>query len=245
MKVAILAPINLLEEYSALSTYHLTLAHLYDNEEYREFYRARYSQGDWIILDNGANEDVDITDKELAHIAKGAGVNEVVAPDHPRDGEESTERTLRFIATYGKELKEHNIRIMGCPQGISLRHWLHNFRLIAPHVDTIGISKKVDEFFDRVALTRLVANMYPNIHLLGADKIPGWIGAYQYMPSIRGVDTQKPFAAGLCGTELLFDTHKSSIPSINLGGKYRISTEQDRMIKDNITRYRGWAGDIG
>ncbi|KKN20108.1 hypothetical protein LCGC14_0938910 [marine sediment metagenome] len=248
MRVAILSSWSHLKEYAGQSNYHLTLAHLYKIPEYAEFYHERFTQGDWVILDNGANEGVDITDQELAHMALQVGVNEVVAPDQPRDGEESTERTLKFIATYGNMLRDRGKHIMGVPQGKSVRQWLHNFQLIAPLVDTIGVSKKIEELNgDRVCLVRMIesSSLHKPIHLLGADRILWWIAKYT-MPRIRGVDTQKPFAAGLSGIELDNSTDKEEFKSVDLAKVAIVPSdhgEQHLRINRNILRYRKWAGD--
>ncbi len=248
MRVAILSPWSHLEEYSGQSNYHLTLAHLYKIPEYAKFYLDRFTQGDWVILDNGANEGIDIDDSELAHMALNVGVNEVVAPDQPRDGEESTERTLKFIATYGGVLRGRGKHIIGVPQGSSVRQWLHNFRLIAPYVDTMGISKKTEELNgDRICLVRMITGtietVHHPIHLLGADRVLSWIAKYT-MPRVRGVDTQKPFAAGLSGVELDHSTHKGEFKSVDLGAAVvLLPPEEHARINRNILRYRKWAGD--
>ncbi len=247
MRVAILSPWNHLKQYSGQSSYHLTLAHLYKIPEYHEFYLQRFTEGDWVILDNGANEGVDITDSELADMTLNVGVSEVVAPDYPRDGEESTERTLKFIATHGNMLRDRGKRIMGVPQGTTVRQWLHNFQLIAPLVETIGVSKKIEELNgDRVCLVRMInsSSLHVPIHLLGADRILWWIGKYT-MPRIRGVDTQKPVAAGLAGVELDDSTHKKEFKSMDLGAPIvLLPSEEHARINRNILRYRRWAGDL-
>ena len=199
-----------------------------------------------MILDNGANEGVDIDDSELAHMTLNVGVNEVVAPDQPRDGEESTERTLKFIATYGNMLSDRGKTIMGVPQGSTVRQWLHNLQLIAPSVGTLGISKKTEELNgDRVCLVRM-ASEYSNrpVHLLGADRVLSWIMKYGSMSGIRGVDTQKPFAAGLNNTKLAQSTDKEQAPSVDLAVPVsNIAYEINARINHNIRMYREWAGD--
>ena len=249
MRVAILAPWNLLQ-YSALSNYHLTLLHLYKIKEYKEFYLERARQGDFITLDNGANEGVDIDDADLVDAAIEYEVSEVVAPDQPRDGEESTERTLAFLSQYKPTLVARNILTMGCPHGQSRRQWLHNVRLIAPLVTTLGVSKKVEEIdhgdLQRPELVELVIDMSPKIHLLGADSTYWWIKRYDHwynqLRGVRSVDTQKLVAAGLQDVPLDQMTTKAEVGSFDLSKAALVTAEhQDDIIRNNIRTYMEWA----
>ncbi len=64
MEFCIIGPTAGLERYATLSKTHLVLAHIKDGA-YVEFYRKRRTDGDWIILDNGAYESAGIPDVYL------------------------------------------------------------------------------------------------------------------------------------------------------------------------------------
>ncbi len=245
MRVAILSPANVLEEYSGLSSYHLTLAHLYEDQRYRMFYNDRHNRGDFIILDNGANEGVDFDDHKLVAMATEGNCAEVVAPDYPRDGLISTNRTLGFSAQYRTMLRERGVRIMGAPQGGTLKTWLENFHLLRHQVDTIGVSKvceRIPGITSRFELVAMIAQYNITIHLLGADQRLSDIDWYTKFPNVRGVDTQKPVSGGF--HEMGFHEGGQKPPSINLGEDLSTSNSaQDKIILANIRTYREWAKD--
>lgn len=245
MKVAILAPTSWLQHYSALSRYHLTLLHLYRIPGYRNFYVTLTEQGDWVILDNGANEGVTVDDEELMTAAIRFNVSEVVAPDQPRDGEESTERTLKFLSQRRDRLHAHDIRVLAIPQGKSIRHWVHNFHLIRPYTDSIGISKIVEEFTPRLVLAQFVNEWGIPIHLMGADRLFSDITQYRGLRNVRGVDTQKMVAAAAHRVLVGPNTTKKEFDSIDLGSAPLADLDKDahEFALTNIQRYRKWAND--
>lgn len=245
MKVAILAPTSWLHHYSALSQYHLTLLHLYRIPAYYDFYIQRAEQDDWVILDNGANEGITVGDDELFSAAIRYNVSEVVAPDQPRDGEESTERTLRFLSERRDQLHMVGIRVLAIPQGKSIRHWVHNFHLVRPYADSIGISKIVEEFTPRIVLAQLANEWGVPIHLMGADKKFSDITQYRDLRNVRGVDTQKMVAAAAHNVLIGPNTNKRVFDSIDLGSPPLADLDEDRhgFALTNIQRYRKWAGD--
>lgn len=238
----------MLEQYSSLSNYHLTLAHLHKDPRYRQFYNERYNRGDFIILDNGANEGVDFDDRQLVAMAAEGNCAEVVAPDYPRDGFESTERTLSFSARYRTMLRGCGVRIMGAPQGRTLWLWLQNFHLIRHQVDTIGVSKiceKMPGIDDRFQLVQMIAQYGHTIHLLGADSRLSDIGNYTQFANVRGVDTQKPVSGGYMLQTMAKGERKP--PSIDLDRDYDfadVDTAHEKTLA-NIRTYREWAKDNG
>ncbi len=244
MRVAILSPANVLEQYSGLSSYHLTLAHLYKDPRYRTFYNDRHNRGDFIILDNGANEGVDFDDHQLVAMAAEGNCAEVVAPDHPRDGLISTNRTLAFSAQYRTMLRERGVRIMGAPQGGTLKVWLENFHLLRHQVDTIGVSKvceRIPGITSRFELVHMIAQYGNTIHLLGADQRLSDIDWYTKFPNVRGVDTQKPVSGGR--QAIGFHEGQQKPTSINLSEDVDMTSMQDKITLENIRTYRGWAKD--
>ncbi len=236
----------MLEQYSGLSNYHLTLAHLYEDARYRKFYDGRHNQGDFIILDNGANEGVDFDDHRLVAMASEGNCAEVVAPDYPRDGFESTNRTLAFSAQYRTLLRERGVRIMGAPQGGTLKVWLENFHLLRHQVDTIGVSKvceRIPGLNSRFELVAMIAQYGHTIHLLGADNCLSDIGNYTKFPNVRGVDTQKPVAGGIHLKPFVEGATKPK--SVNLDEAAVMDEAQDVIATTNISIYREWAEDNG
>ena len=196
-------------------------------------------------MDNGANEGVDIEDHELVLMAVEGNCAEVVAPDHPRDGLVSTNRTLGFSAQYRQLLRDRGVRIMGAPQGGTLKTWLENFHLIRDQVDTIGVSKvceRIPGITSRFQLVAMIAQYGHPIHLLGADNRPSDIGNYTQFANVRGVDTQKPVSGGVHLKRFVMGETKPK--SINLDEAAVMDEEQDRIAVDNIRTYREWAKDV-
>ncbi len=230
-----------------MSSYHLTLAHLYKDSRYRKFYNDRHNRGDFIILDNGANEGVDIDDHQLVAMAVEGNCTEVVAPDHPRDGLISTNRTLGFSAQYRTMLRDRGVRIMGAPQGGTLKTWLENFHLLRHQVDTIGVSKvceRIPGITSRFQLVKMIAQYGNTIHLLGADSRLSDIGNYTQFANVRGVDTQKPVSGGFY--EIGFYEGAQKPLSIDLGVDLEMTNSmQEKIALANIQTYREWAKDNG
>ncbi len=253
MKVAILAPVGFLEPYSKQSQYHLTLLHLYGNSDYATFYKRRHEAGDYVILDNGANEGIEISDSDLVDTALHAGVDEVVAPDHPRDGYISSRRSIDFCLRYGETLRAADIRIQIAPQGPNATAWLLQFLWLHPFADVLGVSKKVEEFcgptkgLSRVNLVQMIHqecfNKGMEIHLLGADARLAEVSRYHSLCQVRGIDTQKMVAAGVVGLTLNPTTKKHEFSSIDLGESLIVPAMNNAIVHRNISRFRGWAHD--
>lgn len=248
MKVAILSPTPVLEKFSAQSNYHLTLLHLYDNPAYRSFYNSRHEKGDFVILDNGANEGVEVDDSYLVQFGMSNGVSEIVAPDQPRDGVESTARTMEFVARHGQYIREGGRQLMGVPHGTYVAQWLENMHTMAPYVTTIGISKKVEEFIDRWNLAYLTyrynytrGNFTKQVHLLGADQHPASIRNYDPRWMIRGVDTQKIIAAAYHGIHLTEGAHKDADAIYSLDLAKDPGSINEALALENITKFKEWA----
>lgn len=83
MKLALIPPVPNLDDFEH-DGFHMCLAQLLDQPVYREFYRNRSYTGDFVILDNGAHEQVKTSLARLMSYAAIIRASEVVLPDVPK-----------------------------------------------------------------------------------------------------------------------------------------------------------------
>lgn|GEM_PF-6136419 len=107
MELCFITPINFLEEFATQSRYHLILPHICQtSKKYKDFYRERRKEGDFVILDNGSYElDKPIGNKEIIDIACDLDVNEIVLPDYIEDIEKTLEASYIFLS----EIEKNNL----------------------------------------------------------------------------------------------------------------------------------------
>jgi len=113
-----IAPINYLHLTKGRPV-HLTLAHLVDNDEYRNFYLEEKKNGSVIIMDNSAFEFTQqgkgyLTGAEIVDYAKKIDADYAVMTDYPG---ESRERTIDAAKEQAPLFKEAGLKTFFVPQG--------------------------------------------------------------------------------------------------------------------------------
>ena len=85
MKIATILPTKHLS-LEADSDYHMCLAHLMDNDEYRKFFEWQVARGAHVIMDNGVVETGEpLPAHKLFEIAAASGITEMTLPDKIND----------------------------------------------------------------------------------------------------------------------------------------------------------------
>jgi hypothetical protein len=99
IKIGIICPIPHLQEFAVQSNFHLVLPHLIKQfPKYKEFYRKRAAEGDFVLLDNSIFElDKPLEDDELVDIYLENGFSEVVAPETINDSLKSAVQLDKFL----------------------------------------------------------------------------------------------------------------------------------------------------
>lgn len=173
----------------------MVLAHLCkDRPEYKQFYKSKQRQ--FLLLDNGAAQNSQITDEQLIDIVKDVKPTVVIAPDTLFDGESTIIKTCRFI----QKLHSKNIstsKVMAVPHGKTQQEYLDTFEYFNnnPNIDWIGVSKfvSVKPFTDRItcmlAIQQKIKNKFNKpIHILGCNN-PVQISFMKQFPAVKSIDS--------------------------------------------------------
>lgn len=250
MKAAIICPVPLLQRYGNATSYHLTLAHLYNESGYALHYGKRKSVGDFVIMDNSVVEvGRPVSLSTLSGIvANTFRPSEMVLPDVPGDPVQTYANAKdgeRFREVYPE------VRLMVVPQGMTVLAWMQSYERLCglKHVDTIGIGKFLGGMRDAI-IQELNRARDPNkeYHLLGTYDNGMEVVTYNELEYdwIRGVDSKLPVRAGLHGVTLHPDlgmlVRRDALHALDM------MTRLDPfpiITKHNIDVFTKWADENG
>jgi hypothetical protein len=146
IKLGIITPTKYLNQF-AVSDYHLVLAHIVEsNDEYRDFYKKRSEEGDFITLDNSSYEigDDHYTPSDLIELAEEVGASEVMAPEHYLDADKTIEKAGAFLEEFRAKVGP-NLGVICTAHGKDLDDIIRcHDELIKLGTDTIGLSCRLD-----------------------------------------------------------------------------------------------------
>lgn len=231
MHVAHIVPVSQLDQPD-LGTFHLSLSHLLDMDEYATAYRNFARRGDWVILDNSAHENqVGNNPELLLHQARELGAKELVLPDSLFDAQDTLRRTREALAVYTEFSDGSLPQFMIVPQGTTIYEWgycLHELvqsllQTLGEVRFTLGVSKDyemwvggLDTLFRRFILPMhndLVLNPLMEVHLLGWGREQSALTslAHRY-PWIRSTDSAKPTVYAMNNIPLKLSKESPSYP---------------------------------
>lgn len=199
MKIATILPTRHLG-IEECNDYHLCLAHLMKDEEYKAFFKRKAGEGCFVMMDNGVVETgVPMPIERLVKIAKEVGVSEMVLPDSIYDHDKTLEMGKSALE-YLHEDKDMwgKVSIMAVPQGKDPDEWVDCARKMLDwplYINTIGISKFVSAYFPNRyrALTAapFLIESERSVHLLGCPGDPNEVALVEEMLHglVRGVDS--------------------------------------------------------
>lgn len=252
MKVAIIAPVPLLQKYATKSKYHMALAHLVlENAAYASFYKACSKMGDYVILDNSIIElGSALTIELIIKAAEMIGADEIILPDAYQDCAGTLQLVERALSRHSGKLKKYKLMVV--PQGKTMSEWLscygaitHNF----PMISVIGIPKSTSTFSDVADRAGLVQYLYAHglvkydkeYHLLGVYNNPIEIARMSSHKWIRGVDTCLPVLCGQLGIQFHYDKGMLIDRPSNKPDFYSKSDDFPGLISRNILCMLNWA----
>jgi len=169
-------------------------------------------RGDYVILDNGAAEDLVYGAKHLHTLAEQLEPDEIVIQDVMGSGNDTLAMAQGF-ARYAQP----DYRYMFVLQGTSMQEVLHSLRVVsnstwAMYVTSIGIPRHlstIDKYFRVNFLEFLLTEQFDkqfDFHFLGAHS---WMKEIVLLAElaegrvgIRGLDTSLPIYMGLLGLDL-------------------------------------------
>ena len=123
------------------------LAHLMNQESYKEFALTKIKEGKHVIIDNGAAEGKEMRVEDIVDLAEELLPTEIVAPDRLLN----CNTTLHLLEMFERKFMSRSnatpemrrVGIMAVPQGKSLFEWMKCYMMMAadPLVTVIGMSK--------------------------------------------------------------------------------------------------------
>jgi hypothetical protein len=206
MKLALIPPLSLLE--TADTNYYMVLPQLCSNKRYYQFIKKKCEDpNNFVILDNGAAEDVEFDWPDLVNLAIELGVDEVVIPDTINNPIKTLEQSYSFLKTYKSLLQAY---------GIKTAFVVHvrvddSYRLDNMWQEAMSVIKIVNMHFsiDTIALPRILLRNFGHsdvridlaYHATKPVHFLGMFGDYPYefdiapnkLKHIRGVDTSAPY----------------------------------------------------
>jgi hypothetical protein len=212
VKYAHITPIPMLEKILSPmvgADFHLVVSdQILEHGQYRDFYRGRLRQGEFVILDSPAFETGQQADlRDTVHAALLLQPSEVVLPDDL----DSSENTVRGSKEAAGVLRGagYDGRFMAVPHGSNLNNFLHCamdlLEIEGPGTTTIGLQEEIPELFG-ISRQQMIDKINQwaektagyglvTFHLLGVDEAL----EDQYTVGARSCDSAKWVVWGLNG----------------------------------------------
>lgn len=257
MKIATILPTKHLS-LEADSDYHMCLAHLMNDDEYRKFFEWQVARGAHVIMDNGVVETGEpLPAHKLFEIAAASGITEMTLPDKINNRMMTLHlhsQALNLITDFcGSDQK-----IVLIPQGCTQEDWINSVddmiylaRKYHQNVSAIGISKFcVGEslFESRLEALESVPQLISSdldIHLLGCPDSPEEILNIErgFPNRIRGVDSGLPVFYTLAAKKLTY--HSERPQGIELDFDHEFDQFDRRLLESNVRMWKRmihWSG---
>lgn len=191
MQVALITPVQYRLKMN--TGYHMILPHLLDLEDYKNYFR--HLNG-FKILDNGANEDVEIHIEELIMLGIKNNVDEIIIPDVLGNKVATQHKIEDFLLHPALELWAG--KLMAVVQGKTWDEMYEciDFYLAEPKITTIGLPRlltgQVMDRNVRCILAKHINERKP-VHCLGANAWVEEVTELAIQGNVRGIDTSYPF----------------------------------------------------
>lgn len=234
MKLAHIVPVRNLEILDQ-NQYLMCLAHLVkENDEYAQYYKSAASDpGKFVLMDNGAAENSQLSNKALYECYELIQPDELVLPDVLCDAENTIVQMRKALVYFDK--KHVSCRYMAVPQGKTLEEWTKcaDTMLRTKRINTIGVSKflqiQIGDIGVRIAALKSLTQLIKKhrrydieVHLLGCSERPWVIAkARRDCPFVRGCDSAYGYLCAQAGVEVFdnIDRPEGEIDFIN-GASY-------------------------
>ena len=250
MYFAPIVPISNLKKLAGLSSHQMILPQYLKNVAYRNFYVGRWSNGDFLILDNGCCELGESMPVEtlLKHHEKLGGVDVIVIPDILSDinitSPEKSENMGMFDEFWNKYYYKMFEKVNPGVQFMAVPHSLGELEVMLKHtlVSLFGLNR---DFEDIVGGRAEVVNVYKNklisgarFHFLGIRESP-----YKELNRIKKEDIE--FVSGIDSSlpyKLLKDGLKLS--STKLYPKPLNMHDKQIITREDIKRFSTYIAHV-
>ena len=241
MRVAIQAPIPLLEEYCTLTNYQVCKALLIlDNPIYREFYTQRKALGDYTVLDCSiSNPREAVSSDSLMEAVRVLRPNLVVVPDYDVNYLRTVDSSVHFLRIYSKELKQLGVDSLGMVQGATLKQYRLCYSNLFGLVEAIGLPRTMEVKVGRARFLREIQTTKP-VHIFGLQNSPEKeLDSLLDLENVFGIVSSLPFRLGLqCR---LLEEYRPEPPELDYLSTRNPYPEFTRdNIKDLIAQASDW-----
>lgn len=233
-KVAHIVPVKHLSETSA-NQYHMCLAHLVGNKEYRNHYIKMAKKGRFVLMDNGAAEGQQLNYAKLMESYKIIHPTEIVLPDTLYESGSTIQKSRNFLQFMQDTDNLDKYRIMAVPQGKTLDEWEACARIFIKdtRINSIGVSKflnvatknKYVRMMACYTLERLFKEYNRTdieVHLLGCDEGPLIVNMIKTnFKFVRGCDSAFAYLQAQANKTLTICDDSRPVGTIDfIGGEY-------------------------
>lgn len=201
-RVAHIVPVQHLGDTEDMQ-YHMCLAHLVGNEEYRKHFAKMAANGRFVLMDNGAAEGSQLQPEQLLEMYEQINPTEIVLPDTLYEPGSTIQKSRNFLSLLDERGLGSKYRVMAVPQGRTLDEWSACARVFIKdtRIDSIGVSKFLNigthDRYVRVKACNILEQLIKEykrdtleVHLLGCDEGPLIVKTIQEAHSfVRGCDS--------------------------------------------------------
>jgi hypothetical protein len=252
MQLSVLAPVPHLPQYTALTNYHLSLAHLLlGDANYLDFHVGRRLQGAYILVDNSVIETGSpMTPEQLVTAQRAVNGHEVIVPDVMGDPAATIALARDSIKWLRQTLPD--TKMMVVPQGDTVDAWMTCLdELMSVSPDVIGVPKSLGRaggINARLDALRLIGKPFKTTeyHCLGIWNNPIELVLLSQVRWLRGVDSSIALQAAMAG--VWFDPLTGWDRKGNFPMPYHRSLSRDerRAADHNVMCLLRWAaGFVG
>lgn len=209
MKIALIPPFSLLG-MTYTTNYQLMLPQLVHNERYAQVYKDHcHNLDQFVILDNGAAEGIDINIDDYIELAYAYVPQELVIPDTLGDMRETIEKARHFKVRIQAEptafLSDFGFMFVLQGQTFDEVYQSAEWAATQDWITSVGIPRHMIDTLGLVTARSVIANeiskrhVNKDIHFLGAN--PGYPSEMAQLANrtktnqayVRGMDTSMPF----------------------------------------------------
>lgn len=146
MQFCPIAPVQALRIVKGKSTVHMALAQYLDVREYREYFQERLSDGDTVIMDNGAYEGATMQDEQLVDLMEMLKPSVTVIPDEPGSFHLSERKCVQFRSLlYKKSIKANLMKVIHAESG-KLHEFLSAYIIASTTCSWVGFSRLTSKY---------------------------------------------------------------------------------------------------
>lgn len=224
-KVAHIVPVRCLEK-TKTNQYHMCLAHLVKQcDEYAAFYKRMSDEGNYVLMDNGAAENNQLSVEELIQCYSKVRPAEIILPDTLLDGYDTIDKAHKSLEALHKYYDgKLPFKTMFVPQAKTVYDWKLCLEQAnaddSIEFDTIGVPKCISTYTGDIEARRkclqAIGAVFGNakeIHLLGCCENTSIIRNMMRsadLPAVRGIDSAFTYLCSQAGIMIDGDVDRPS-----------------------------------